>query len=125
MDENQMDSDGEEEICELVDVLDMFIDSDFGDNDDFAGFVSDGDDEVLEADSDDDTGRYVSSFTSEKKGKYIFPDGWDNKKWKKECVIPKDNITFKEETGFNFVIPAEASELYFGGKIITDKLIKD
>ena len=26
-----MDSDGEEEICELVDVLDMFIDSDFGD----------------------------------------------------------------------------------------------
>ena len=51
-----MDSDGEEEICELVDVLDMFIDSDFGDNDDFAGFVSDGDDEVLEADSDDDTG---------------------------------------------------------------------
>ena len=37
-----MDSDGEEEICKLVDVLDMFIDSDFGDNDDFAGFVCDG-----------------------------------------------------------------------------------
>ena len=47
-----MDSDGEEEICELVDVLDMFIDSDFEDNDDFAGFVSDGDNEVLEADSE-------------------------------------------------------------------------
>ena len=26
----------------------------------------------------------------------------------KKNVIPKDNITFKEETGFNFVIPAEA-----------------
>ena len=94
-----MDSDGEEEICELVDVLDMSIDSDFGDND--------------------------NGDNGEKKGKYIFPDGWDNKKWKKECVIPKDNITFKEETGFNFVIPAEASELFFLRKIITDKLIKD
>ena len=48
-----------------------------------------------------------------KKYIYIFPDDWDNKKWKKECVIPKDNITFKEETWFNFVIPAEASEFFF------------
>ena len=49
-----MDSDEDEGIYELGDVLDVFYDSDFGDNEDFAGFVSDEDDEVPQADSDDE-----------------------------------------------------------------------
>ena len=42
-----MDSDGDEDICEL------FYDSDFGDNEELTGFVSNEDNEVLEAGSDD------------------------------------------------------------------------
>ena len=120
-----MDSDGEEEICELVDVLDMFIDSDFGDNDDFAGFVSDGDDEVLEADSDDDTGRYVSSFTSEKKVNIFSQMVGIIKNGKKNVLYQKITLLSKRKHGLILLSQLRQVNYFFLRKIITDKLIKD
>ena len=89
-------------------------------------FVMGRDDEVLEADSDDDTGRYnVSSFTSEKKVNIFSHMVGIIKNGKKNVLYQKITSLSKRKQGLILLSQLRQVNYFFLRKIITDKLIKD